>query len=280
MDKDARTHKSQPKSCIITNFGVLVIRSGHTQMRGACIQDASASAIGAHLKPQKLWKFWRLDRAMERLETQNSQDTLHRWCEWHGSLPASNPGPRGVPFSSLESVLYYFGIPMKERWAGHDTFRFLTRPAPTLHRTTSAHVCRGDISSMATWDQEIGSNKPCKCLRRIQLFINTFQLVKLQGPWRTTTKDSAKMQHFFVSFHAALVRIKVPNCPNIAVIHCWIPLNEARRGSKPPKETSLSSPNSPSHKKTPKRGCASTFDIRSEDLDPMTNPKSSTWKQK
>lgn len=40
-------------SCI-TNFGVLVIRSGHTQMRGACIQDASASAIGAHLKPQKL----------------------------------------------------------------------------------------------------------------------------------------------------------------------------------------------------------------------------------
>ena len=41
----------------IGRFGVLVIRSGHTQMWGACIQDASASAIGAHLKPQKWWNF-------------------------------------------------------------------------------------------------------------------------------------------------------------------------------------------------------------------------------
>lgn len=90
MDKDAQglTNKELLMSCIlrcIGRFGVLVIRSGHTQMWGACIQDASASAIGAHLKPQKLWNFDALTEPWSCAKTKTAK--THFTVDANGSDP-------------------------------------------------------------------------------------------------------------------------------------------------------------------------------------------------
>ncbi len=117
----------------------------------------------------------KIERNMERPSHKPwSQDTLRRWCEWLWSLPASNLAPakwknHDIGFNQLKSVLSLrwandgpIGVSF-QGWAC-DPFRFLTvQHRPSTRFRTTAHVCRRPrchISSMATWDQEMGSNKP------------------------------------------------------------------------------------------------------------------------
>lgn len=168
---------------------------------------------------------------------------------WSGYPPASSPSPAATPLDCLIKPQLNVNPPtLRERM--RETM------LKTLRETRRS-------SSMATCDQLIGSSKP-----RDQALHMSSTDDRLT--WKLVAVLYAQLTHSVFRISDSVYIVFTVNILCILYTHRELrcvgrsrpsrPIStlhvQPRLASRPPKETSLSSPNSPSQRKTPKRGSA------------------------